>query len=176
MDKPRKEESVVCWLPGRAAAKPILCLCADQIKVPLLWGRKLPWIQPFSWTPCAHHLTWPSAHHRSRSTPWAFPDPPRTCEANEVPAGTWKSHDCSKGWRDLLLVAKEAVMHESKTCSPAVLPKRETISCLMQRFSTWANFAPWDICQCLETLFGGHSLEGSGVCSWHLVSGGQGYC
>lgn len=28
---------------------------------------------------------------------WAFTDPSRTCEANEVPAGTWKSQDCSRG-------------------------------------------------------------------------------
>lgn len=39
-------------------------------------------------------------------------------------------------------MAKEAILCQGKAFSPADLPRCEIISCLMQQFSTWADFAP----------------------------------
>lgn len=101
VDKPRREESDGCCLPSRAVANPHHAFVQIRSRCPFCGadatlGRKSgagvgP--QPFSWTISRGCPLAMGAEPLQR----AFPDPSRTCEANEVPAGTWKLHDCLRG-------------------------------------------------------------------------------
>ena len=141
-----KRNPMAAGHPAGLLLSQILLLCEAE-KGALPWSRCSLYLggragvsspPPFSWTSGAHYLTWLPPHHRSWSTWLAFPNPPWTWEANEVPAGTWKSHDCS---RVDIGTFSSVVCFQGGTVWQRICPQWRRLKRV--RFHPWVGKIPW---------------------------------